>query len=114
MVSGLEAENAAIKAVFDKFEYLGVFGGAVYIDDKVEAFTLAEPLNDETAVVHFEKANSGIEGLYQVINQWFCQRALRGFRFVNREQDLGVSGLRKAKQSYHPHHMVEKNIVYLV
>jgi hypothetical protein len=114
MVAGLETENTAIKTVFDHFEYLGVFGGAVYVDDKVEAFTLAELLNDETAVIHFEKANPRIEGLYQVINQWFCQKALRGFRFVNREQDLGMSGLRKAKQSYHPHHMVEKSIVHLV
>lgn len=114
MVSGLEAENTAIKTAFDHFEYLGIFGGAVYIDNKLEAFTLAEPLNDETAVVHFEKANTEIEGLYQVINQWFCQEALRSFRFVNREQDLGMPGLRKAKQSYHPHHMVEKNVVYLV
>ena len=114
MVSGLEAENTAVKTAFDHFEYLGIFGGAVYIDNKLEAFTLAEPLNDETAVVHFEKANTEIEGLYQVINQWFCQEALRSFRFVNREQDLGMPGLRKAKQSYHPHHMVEKNVVYLV
>jgi len=65
------------------------------------------------AVTHFEKANPGIEGLYQVINQWFCQKAVRNFRFVNREQDLGIPRLRRAKQSYHPHHMVEKYIGHL-
>ena len=108
---GLEAENTAIKTAFDHYEYLGVTGGAVYVDDELEAFTLAEPLNKETAVIHFEKANPEIEGLYQVINQWFCQRALKEFKFVNREQDLGIPGLRKAKQSYYPHHMVEKYIV---
>jgi hypothetical protein len=107
-VPGLEAENKAIKTIFDKYPLLAVSGGAVYVGGKLEAFTLAEPLNNDTAVIHFEKANPEITGLYQLINQWFCQNALRTFKFVNREQDLGVPGLRKAKLSYHPHHMVEK------
>jgi hypothetical protein len=110
-VPGLEAENTAIKTAFEHYEYLSVTGGAVYVDGKLGAFTLAESLNNHTAVIHFEKANQEIEGLYQVINQWFCQKVLREFKFVNREQDLGIPGLRKAKQSYYPHHMVEKYIV---
>ena len=109
-VPSLEAENRAIKTIFDRYPQLNVFGGAVYVDDKLEAFTLAEPLNSETAVIHFEKANPQIVGLYQLINQWFCQNALRTFTFVNREQDLGIPGLRKAKLSYHPHHMQEKYV----
>jgi hypothetical protein len=109
-VPGLEAENTAIKTAFDHYEYLGVTGGAVYVDGKLEAFTLAESLNKDTAVIHFEKANPEIEGPYQIINQWFCQKALKDFKFVNREQDLGIPGLRKAKQSYYPHHMVKKHI----
>jgi hypothetical protein len=111
MVPGLEAENTAIKAAFENYDYVGVTGGVVYVDDKLEAFTLAERLNMDTAVVHFEKANPEIEGLYQVINQRFCKEALGNFKFVNREQDLGIPGLRKAKGSYYPHHMVEKCIV---
>jgi hypothetical protein len=110
---GLEAENTAIKAAFENYERLGIFGGAVYVDDKLEAFTLSEPLNDDTAVIHFEKANPEIEGLYQLVNQWFCQKALGKFRYINREQDLGIPGLRKAKESYYPSHMVEKFIVHL-
>lgn len=113
VIPSLEAENTAIKTAFNNYEYLHVTGGAVYVDGKLEAFTLAEPLNNDTAVIHFEKANPEIEGLYQVINQWFCQKALRNFDFVNREQDLGIPGLRKAKQSYYPHHMVEKSIAYI-
>jgi hypothetical protein len=107
-VQGLEGENKAIKTVFDNYGLLGVFGGAIYVDGKLEAFTVAEPLNNDTAAIHFEKANPEIIGLYQLINQRFCQNDLRAFSFVNREQDLGVKGLRKAKLSYHPHHMVEK------
>jgi hypothetical protein len=109
-VPGLEAENTAIKTTFDHYEHLGVFGGVIYVDGKIEGFTIAEPLTTDVAVIHFEKANPGIEGLYQVINQWFCQKALTKFKFVNREQDLGIPGLRKAKESYYPHHMVEKHI----
>jgi hypothetical protein len=110
---GLEAENTAIKTAFDNYEHLGVVGGVVYVNDKLEAFTLAEPLNENTAVIHFEKANPEIEGLYQVINRWFCQKELGNFKFVNREQDLGIPGLRKAKESYHPHHMVEKCVLQI-
>jgi hypothetical protein len=112
-VQGLEAENTAIRKAFENYERLGIFGGAVYVDDKLEAFTLSEPLNNDTAVIHFEKANPEIEGLYQLVNQWFCQKALERFKYVNREQDLGIPGLRKAKESYYPHHLVEKHIVYL-
>jgi hypothetical protein len=112
-VQGLEAENTAVKTVFENYERLGIFGGAVYVGDKLEAFTLSEPLNDDTAVIHFEKANPEIEGLYQLVNQWFCEKALGKFQYVNREQDLGVPGLRKAKESYYPHHMVEKHVVHL-
>jgi hypothetical protein len=112
MVPGLEAENVAIRTAFDSYERLDLTGGTVYVDGELEAFTLAERLNHDIAVIHFEKANPEIEGLYQVINQWFCQKALKNFKFVNREQDLGIAGLRKAKQSYHPHHMVEKYIVH--
>jgi hypothetical protein len=73
--------------------------------------SIAEKLTGDTAVIHFEKANPDIDGLYQVINQWTCQYSLKEFRFVNREQDLGEPGLRKAKLSYHPHHMVKKYVV---
>jgi hypothetical protein len=111
-VQGLEAENTAIKTAFENYERLGIFGGAIYVDDRLEAFTFSEPLNDETAVIHFEKANPEIEGLYQLINQWFCQKALGKFKYVNREQDLVILGLRKAKESYYPHHMIEKHIAY--
>jgi hypothetical protein len=103
----------AVKTALDNYESLGVVGGTVYVEGKLEAFTLAERLNQDTAVIHFEKANPEIEGLYQVINQWFCQKELGNFKFVNREQDLGIMGLRKAKQSYHPHHMVEKHITHV-
>jgi hypothetical protein len=80
----------------------------------VEAFSIGEALNPRTAVVHFEKAMTDYQGLYQLMNMWFCEYGLAGFEYVNREQDLGVPGLRKAKESYLPDHMVEKHSAALV
>ena len=108
VIPGLLNESLAIKEVFTHFEELGVKGGAILIDGKVEAFTLGDPLNPETAVIHIEKANPAYEGLYPTINQAFLEHQWSGYIYVNREQDLGEEGLRKAKESYFPHHMVNK------
>ncbi len=108
---GLASEDQAIWTALTNFDRLGYQGAAIMIDGCVEAFTLGEPLNDTTAVVHIEKANPDIDGLYAAINQLFCQGAWSQMEYVNREQDLGVPGLRRAKQSYQPHHMVDKHLI---
>jgi len=74
----------------------------------VEAFSLGKPLNRETAVIHIEKANPEITDIYAAINQLFCVDARADMTYVNREQDRGLGSLRKAKESSHPHHMVNK------
>jgi hypothetical protein len=104
----LQSEDHAVREALIQFEQLGLRGGAIQIDGKLEAFSLGEPLNPDTAVVHVEKANPDIPGLYTAINQQFCENAFSVVDYVNREQDLGDPGLRKAKESYHPHHMVKK------
>ncbi|MDP2970069.1 MAG: phosphatidylglycerol lysyltransferase domain-containing protein, partial [Deltaproteobacteria bacterium] len=91
----------------------GVKGGVILIDGKVEAFTLGEPFNSDTVVIHIEKANPAFEGLYSVINQTFLESHWSGFTYVNREQDLGEEGLRKAKESYFPHRMINKYTIGL-
>jgi hypothetical protein len=101
-------EDRAIYEALTNSERLGFEGGAILIDSKVEAFALGEPLNPDTAVIHVEKANPEIPGLYVAINQQFCEHAWSYLKYVNREQDLGVEGLRKAKLSYYPDHLVEK------
>jgi hypothetical protein len=105
---GLLNESLATKEAFTHFEDLGVKGGAILINGKVEAFTLGDPLNLETIVIHIEKANPGYDGLYPTINQAFLEHQGSGYTYVNREQDLGEEGLRKAKESYFPHHLVNK------
>ena len=78
----------------------------------IQAFALGERLNKSTAVWHFEKALPEINGLSQLVNQWFAKECLAEFEFVNREQDLGIPGLRQAKESYYPDHLVEKMTVF--
>ncbi len=101
-------EDWAVFEALKHHDVLGFAGGGIFINSKVEAFALGEMLNPDTAVIHIEKANPEIPGLYAVINQMFCKNAWSHVQYVNREQDLGVEGLRKAKLSYHPHHMVDK------
>ena len=94
-------------------ETLGFREGVILINEKVEAFDLEEQLNPQTAVIHVEKANPVFDGLYQLINQEFCIHEWKNVLYINREQDLGEEGLRKAKLSYHPHHLVNKYTVKL-
>jgi uncharacterized protein len=109
--SELYEEDRAVYEALTSVDELGFTGGAIVIDSKVEAFSLGELLNPDTAVIHIEKANPDISGLYAAINQQFCEDAWQGVTYVNREQDLGIEGLKKAKQSYQPHHLVKKFIV---
>jgi uncharacterized protein len=105
---GLEAEQKAIATCFENWGRFSLIGGAVVTGGRIEAFAIGERLNPITAVEHFEKANPEMRGMYQLVNHWFVRNELSGYAFVNREQDLGIEGLRKAKESYHPHHMVRK------
>ena len=109
--SSLRAESRAVKEVLEGLEGLDVIGGAILVRDRVQAFALGEPLNDDTVVVHIEKASPDLHGAFQVINQEFLRNEWCGWKFVNREQDVGEPGLRKAKESYHPVKMVAKYIV---
>lgn len=104
----LLSEDYAVHEALTCFEDLDYQGGAIVMNDKVEAFSLGEPLNGDAAVIHIEKANPDIPGLYAAINQRFCANAWADMTYINREQDLGSEGLRKAKESYNPHHMVDK------
>lgn len=104
----LNYEFHAVKDALEQFEVLGLRGGAILIYGKVVAFSLGEPLNSEMAVIHVEKGNSDIRGAYQLINRECCRYCWPEFTYVNREEDMGIPGLRKAKHSYHPVKMLEK------
>ena len=110
---GLCNEANAIAETFAHFRSFGLIGGAVRVNGEIQAYAIAEELHPGTAVWHFEKAMAHIPGLGQLINHWFSRYGLTDFEYVNREQDLGVPGLRQAKKSYFPHHMVEKSCISL-
>ncbi|MCX8053966.1 MAG: phosphatidylglycerol lysyltransferase domain-containing protein [Armatimonadetes bacterium] len=106
-VESLARERVAVYEMLTNFDALKLVGGAIRIEGQILAFSLGEALNPQTLVVHVEKADSSIDGLYQLINNEFCIHEAAGYTYVNREQDLGVPGLRKAKESYHPVRLVE-------
>lgn len=102
-------ERDAVFAALTHFEALGIVGGVLRVDGLVQAFTMGEMLNSDTFVVHIEKADPDIRGLYPLINQEFVRHSVQEpTAWVNREQDMGEVGLRRAKESYYPDHLMEK------
>lgn len=107
---GMDDESEGVKKIFENYDTLKdkLKIAGVYIENKLQAFTIGELLNKNMSLVHIEKANQDIRGLYQFINQQFILNEFPDVDFVNREEDLGIEGLRKAKLSYHPVRFVEK------
>jgi hypothetical protein len=104
----MRAEKDAILEALSYFEELELKGGVVAVAGRVEAFTIGMRLTPETAVIQIEIANPAFPGLAQWINREFVRREWSAFRYINREQDMGIPGLRKAKLSYQPDHLVKK------
>ena len=101
---------ALMRALADPFK-LGLEGLALLEGDKVLAFSLASQLSADTFDIHFEKARDDVDGAYTAINQAFAKYLRDKYpqtRYLNREDDMGLEGLRKAKLSYNPAHLVEK------
>lgn len=99
----LEAENRAIFRVLTQWsEFKNILGGSLWVEGKIIAYTVAEVLDQENIVIHFEKGCPNFKGVYQAINNFFLKYSASNFKYVNREQDLGDLGLRKAKESYNP------------
>lgn len=103
-------EQEALNDVFENLETVGYLAGAILIDGKIEALSIGGRLGKNTVTVHVEKANTEIRGLYQAINNEFCKQVTEKIKCINREEDMGIEGLRKAKLSYNPVKMVEKYI----
>ena len=101
----LAAESVAIGEMFDNYETLGFMGGLLFQNDRAVAFTAGTRLDQSTIDVHFEKALPGVEGAYTMINYQFANMVAEenpDILYFNREEDMGLPGLRKAKESYHP------------
>lgn len=109
----LTTERKAIIEVLNNFADLDLVGGALLLDSRVIAFTFGEMLNADTAVIHVEKADPEIRGAYTAINQMFVEHVWADrATYINREEDMGLDGLRQAKLSYKPAKLIEKfNVV---
>lgn len=93
------------------FRELDLTGGILRVEGEIAAFTIGEAICEDTFVVHIEKAFADIQGAYPMINQQFVEHECKDYRYINREEDTGAEGLRKAKLSYRPAFLVEKGIV---
>ncbi len=101
-------EQKAITVVLDNFESLGSKGGILRLDGRIIAFTMGAPITVDTFDIQIEKANHEIAGAYPMINWEFAKYACTGYRYINREEDMGLEGLRKSKLSYYPAVVLEK------
>lgn len=106
---GLRNEYIGLKASLENFDKLDMKGAIIRIDGNIAAFSLGEQINDNSVVIHIEKGNIFYSGIYQAINQQFLANTWSNMEFVNREEDLGIEGLRKAKMTYQPHRFIEKS-----
>ena len=106
---GLRNEYVAMQNLLDDYEQLDARGSVLIVDGTIVSFAFGEPLNNDTFVIHFEKADTDYVGAYQMINKLFVsENVLPCYPFVNREQDLGHEGIRRAKMSYLPDRLVAK------
>jgi len=109
----LEFEEQAMRDVFLNIDKVGYLTGVIRIGGKIEAISIGGKLGTKTVTVHVEKANIEYRGLYQAINNEFCKHMAKNVKLINREEDMGIPGLRKAKLSYKPVKFIEKYSVTL-
>lgn len=109
----LKYEFDGISEIITYMNELNLKGMAVYVDNTVAAFTIGECVNNHMAIVHIEKGLPEINGIYAFTNKTFVENYLSSVKYINREQDLGLEGLRKAKRSYYPVKLEEKYCVNL-
>jgi len=104
----LEGKEAFNDFIANLAQLNDVRGGGIYVDNKLVAFSFGEPLCAHTVVIHFEVADTEYQGAFPMINQQFLENEWSGYDFVNREEDMGLEGLRRAKRSYNPIRMTKK------
>ena len=107
----LREERQSMIFALQHFKELDLMGGAIRIDNQLVAFTFGSPINQDTFGVHVEKADTHYDGAYSIINQEFASRIPEQYLYINREEDLGIPGLRQAKLSYNPAILLPKAAV---
>ncbi len=108
----LHGEEESTRTSFEYFEALNMRGGSLWDNGKLLAYSYGSPLCKDMFVVHAEKAMHDIPGVFQMMNQQFIKHEASEFSFINREEDMGIESLRKAKMSYNPVSFIERGIVF--
>ncbi|MBR4838839.1 MAG: DUF2156 domain-containing protein [Bacteroidales bacterium] len=109
----IEAEHRVMETIFSNWDALGMIGGSIFIDGKMVAFTYGAAVTNDTIDICVEKADRRIEGAFAIINQQFAEHLPEQFVYLNREEDMGIPGLRQAKLSYHPEILLTYNVVHI-
>lgn len=109
----IESEKIAVKRALDNYFDLKLIGGYLEVDNQIAAIIIGEQINDEIFDIHFEKALLEYSGAYPAINQEFTKRSLSNYKYINREEDIGIEGLRKSKLSYNPVFLLDRYNAYL-
>lgn len=105
---GYEEELFVTKEALSNLDTLGLKCGLLFVDGKLEAFSIGEKFDKDMAIIHIEKANPNVQGSYPLINREFVKNEWCDIKYINREEDMGIEGLRRAKLSYNPVFLIEK------
>ena len=105
-------ELGAMKSYFENYFDFNQTGAAIEINDEIVAMSFGEQISKDTALIQIELADENYRGAYQAINKLFCENEWSNLTYVNREEDMGIEGLKKAKMSYQPAFLVEKYYIW--
>ena len=109
----IDAELRVMDTIFLNWDALGMIGGSILVDGRMVAFTYGSAVTTDTLDVCVEKADRHVEGAFAIINQQFAEHLPEQYTYLNREEDMGIPGLRQAKMSYHPEILLSYNVVHI-
>ena len=109
----IDVEKQVMETIFSNWDALGMTGGSIFVDGRMVAFTYGAAVTTDTLDVCVEKADRHVEGAFAIINQQFAEHLPDQYVYLNREEDMGIPGLRQAKLSYHPEILLTYNVVHI-
>jgi hypothetical protein len=109
----IDVERQVMENIFSNWDALGMIGGSIFVDGTMVAFTYGAAVTTDTFDICVEKADRNVEGAFAIINQQFAEHLPEQYIFLNREEDMGIPGLRQAKLSYHPEILLTYNVVHI-
>ena len=109
----IDSEHRVMETIFSNWDALGMTGSSIFVDGRMVAFTYGAAVTTDTLDVCVEKADRHVEGAFAIINQQFAEHLPEQYVYLNREEDMGILGLRQAKLSYHPEILLTYNVVHI-